>query len=169
METQPFPMGFWNYTQTGQLGPKDVTDWSDCGMTLTMSPAFNPELHNKADLLALLDACAEKGVRLIVCDTRARWHGAAGDAAAYRARFQTAYEDFGRHPAVFGFHVGDEPRAADEADCVAACRIQQEVAPELTPFLNHFPWHSEINRLLETKDYSSRLPDFWTNSVSQPL
>ncbi len=169
METRKFPMGFWNYTQTGQLGPKDVTDWSDCGMTLTMSPAYDPDRHNKAELLALLDACAEQGIQLIVCDARTHWHGAARDEAGYRARFQAAYDDFGRHPAVFGFHVGDEPRASDRADCIAACRMQRELAPELTPFLNHFPWHSEINLLLETTDYAGWLTEFVRESGSPVL
>lgn len=51
----PYPMGFWNYTQTGQLQPKDVADWENCGMNLVLSPHYDPAVHQKQDLLALLD------------------------------------------------------------------------------------------------------------------
>lgn len=77
--------------------------------------------------------------------------------------------DFGDHPAVFGFHIGDEPRAEDEADCAAAYRIQLEMAPHLTPFLNHFPWHENINMLLDTTDYEQWLEQFIQKSGTKLL
>lgn len=63
-----YPMGFWNYTQSGQLGPKDVEDWKDCGMNLVLSPEYDSRVHHKEDMLALLDACEERGIQMILCD-----------------------------------------------------------------------------------------------------
>ena len=165
----PYPMGFWNYTQTGQLQPKDVADWENCGMNLVLSPHYDPAVHQKQDLLALLDECQKRDIRMILCDARTLWHGASADEAAYRMQFAAALADFGDHPAVFGFHIGDEPRAEDEADCAAAYRIQLEMAPHLTPFLNHFPWHENINMLLDTTDYEQWLEQFIQKSGTKLL
>lgn len=139
-----FPVGFWNYAPVGMYGPEAVKDWTDCGMTLTMTPGYNPAHHRKEDLTAIMDECEKQGIRLIICDSRTGWHGAHADMDAYRRRFESAYEDFGRHPAAFGFHIGDEPVKKDNENCYAAYNIQREMAPELTPFLNFMPhWKGE--------------------------
>ena len=67
-----YPIGFWNYTPTGMLGPEDVKDWADLGMTMAVSPEYNPAHHDKNALLAILDACAEYGIKVILSDSRAR-------------------------------------------------------------------------------------------------
>ena len=146
-----FPIGFWNYT-VGQLSARDVKDWVDLGMTMANSPEIMEEADDayKQVIREILDACAENDIKVNVCDHRARWKGASTDPEGYRARFLEAYEDFGKHPAVFGFHVGDEP--SDErsfADSAAAHRIQLEAAPELTPFLNYLPyWNGQEETIL---------------------
>ena len=149
-----FPIGFWNYT-TGQLSAKDVKDWVDLGMTMANSPEIT-ENSDKNVILEMLDACAETNIKMIMCDHRGLWHGASDDPEGYKAQFQAAYEDFGKHPAVFGFHIGDEP--SDDkafADCSAAYRIQLETAPELTPFLNYLPyWEGQEKTLLKASSYT---------------
>ncbi len=140
-----FPIGFWNYTPVGWYGPETVQDWKDCGMTVAISPRFHPDQCRKEDLLKILDESYRLGIRVIVSDDRTYWHGAAQDPEAYRQRVREAYADFGRHPAVFGFHVGDEPtfQAIDEA--ILAYRIHLEVAPELTPFINFLPCPADLD------------------------
>ena len=59
-----FPIGFWNYTRTGQLGPKDVHDWNDLGMTFAMSPEFNPEKDDRNVMLSMLDECEKLGIKI---------------------------------------------------------------------------------------------------------
>lgn len=140
MITSKYPIGFWNYTATGALGPEAVKDWAELGMTMANSPEYW-EGCDKNAMLAILDECEKYGIRVIVCDHRARWGGASKDPAAYEAQFRAAYEDFGHHPAVIGFHVGDEPWSEEAfADCIAAHNIQLKVAPELTPHLNFLPY-----------------------------
>lgn len=140
MITTKYPIGFWNYTSTGELGPEAVKDWAELGMTMANSPEYW-EGCDKNAMLAILDECEKYGIRVIVCDHRARWGGASKDPAAYEKQFRAAYEDFGHHPAVIGFHVGDEPwRKESFADCIAAHNIQLKVAPELTPHLNFLPY-----------------------------
>lgn len=134
-----FPIGFWNYT-TDQLTARDVKDWVDLGMTMANSPEID-ENTNPQRIRGMLDACADQNIRMILCDRRLYWGGAAADPEGYAAKFRASYDALGRHPAVFGFHVGDEPGGEVAlADCTAAHRIQLETAPELTPFLNLLPY-----------------------------
>ncbi len=135
-----FPLGFWNYVDTGVYGPEAVKDWVDCGMNLCHSPTFDYQQHDPQALLDLMDECAKKDVKLVIADTRALWHGASNDPSKYREGFARAYQAFGKHPAAFGFYVGDEPRTAEQFDdAMTAYRLQLEVAPELTPLINMNP------------------------------
>jgi len=111
-----------------------------------MTMANTPEITETSDkdvIRGILDACAENDIRAIVCDHRGLWHGSSDHSAEYEAKFHAAYEDFGKRPAVFDFHTGDEPYN-DKAisDSATAHRIQLDIAPELTHFLNYLPyWH----------------------------
>jgi hypothetical protein len=142
-----FPLGFWNYAQTGTYGSEAVKDWVDCGMTLALSPHFDEEKHDPNDLFLILDECYRQGIRVIIDDKRTLWDDASVDPGSYRKRFKASYESFGKHPATYGFYVGDEPRAVASYphskqfdDAIAAYKIQLEIAPELTPFLNLNPY-----------------------------
>ena len=148
-----FPIGFWNYT-TGQLSAADVKDWVDLGMTMANTPEIK-ENTDKDVIRGILDACAENDIKAIVCDSRTHWTGASDHPAEYEARFRAAYEDFGKHPAVFGFYIGDEPFDDKAfADSTAAHRIQLETAPELTPFINYLPyWYGQEKTLLKAPSY----------------
>ena len=148
-----FPIGFWNYT-TGQLSAADVKDWVDLGMTMANTPEIK-ENTDKDVIHGILDACAENDIKAIVCDSRTHWTGASDHPAEYEARFRAAYEDFGKHPAVFGFYIGDEPFDDKAfADSTAAHRIQLETAPELTPFINYLPyWYGQEKTLLKAPSY----------------
>ena len=149
-----FPIGFWNYTRTGDLGPEAVKDWADLGMTFAISPEFYDGC-DKAALLAILDACEQRGLRVIVSDARARWWSGGGTEEGCEAAFRAAYEDFGRHPAVIGFHVGDEPTTDEKfAAAAQACRVQQRIAPELTPHLNFLPyWKGQEETILKAPTF----------------
>lgn len=158
-----FPIGFWNYTVPGVLGPEAVRDWQELGMTYAMSPEYDErEGHDKAAMHRILNACDACGIRVIVCDSRSWWSGAAKDPEAYREKFLEAVREFGGHSSVFGFHVGDEPaNAAAFADAAAAYRIQKEAAPSLTPFLNLLPyWKGIETSIIGQDDYRAWAVDF---------
>ncbi len=155
MKLKRYPIGFWNYTPVGQLGPEAVKDWADLGMTFALSPQFGPDSDPKIQL-SILDACAEYGIGVILNDYRARWYGASDDPKAYTERFRAAYEQFGKHPAAIGFHVGDEPMDEKSfADAAEAHRIQLAVAPELTPHLNFLPyWEGQEESILKAPTFA---------------
>lgn len=152
---EKFPIGFWNYTKTGQLHAKDVDDWAELGMTMANSPEFDPNCK-KEDMLEILDACEKHDIKVILCDSRSRWNNAADEPEEYEKVFRQVYDDFGRHPAVMGFHVGDEPWS-DKAfeNCIAAHKIQLKVAPELTPHINFLPyWDGQEKDILKAPTFT---------------
>lgn len=142
---EKFPISFWNYKSIMELGAQDVRDWAECGMTLAMLPECPLTPEGRQKMRFMLDECDKYGMKCLICDSRATW-GCAANPEAYRAAFTEAYEDFGKHPAAFGFHIGDEPSRRDMENVYTAFRIQREVAPELTPFLNLLPlWGGPYN------------------------
>jgi len=148
MQQSSFPMGAWIYRDLDQTTKKDVEHWRDCGLTLTISPYYDHQKHDKQKMLELMDYCYECGIRLIVSDKRALWKGAATDPEGYKKAFKDAYNDFGKHKATWGFYVGDEPELKNAPDVVKAYKIQLEVAPELVPFVNYLPfWKPEIEEI----------------------
>lgn len=114
-----------------------VKDWSDAGMTLTMSPRYGSSPTDVKRMRAILDAAAEADIRVILCHSETSWHSLTRKGEeVYRRDFAKAVEELGHHPAVFGFHAGDEPLRNQLADAYKAHRIQKEMAPHLQPFLN---------------------------------
>jgi hypothetical protein len=156
-----FPIGIWNYVPADRQDASAVKDWADAGITVAQGPSFDPELHDKRQMLGILDEAGERGIKVIVCDKRSDWHSLDQGEAGYRAGFQQALRDFGKHPAVFGFKVGDEPgvreRPKEYLECCAAYRIQKEMAPELSPFANLLPWHPGVEALTEYLDWQRYL------------
>ena len=101
-----YPIGFWNILHATQLGPEAVQDWVDFGTTLTTSGTYYPG-QDKEKFIRILDACQEKGIQVLVEDARASYHNV--DNGHYEEDARQVIADFAWHPAVYGFHLGDEP------------------------------------------------------------
>ncbi len=134
--------GFWNYIDSGRLGKEAVTDWKELGMNLCMSFDFDLNKgHNKQDMLDVLDECAAQGMKIIIRDKRTRFkHYAQVGADVFTADVQAAYEDFGKHPATFGFFIGDEPSDEQVPDFIETAKIVLAQMPKLVPFGNLLPY-----------------------------
>lgn len=143
--------GFWNYVPCGMLGKEAVKDWKEMGMTVAMSFDFDDRIHQKTDILELLDECQKYDIKLMIRDKRTRFR-------RYMKRTETeflegvreAYADFGKHPATFGFFVGDEPSPQEEEAYIATLRILVEEMPDLVPFNNTFAYWGGSDYLMLT-------------------
>lgn len=142
-----YQMGLWNYVSTGVLSPETaVKDWEDLAFNLVMSFEYDPAKHRKEDFIECLDLCQKKGMKVIVCDSRTRWHNLTRQGEEiFRKEAADAAADFASHPAVFGFHVGDEPCATAMDDMIKAYKIVKAAAPHLSPFVNFLPLWEEDN------------------------
>lgn len=140
-----FPILAWPTEAVSEKTIEEVKLWKEIGLTANITGRWNEEIHDKSLMLRLLDECEKYDIKVFVSDTRTLWNGASTDPDGYRARFRAAYKDFGKHPAVLGFYVGDEPLKKHIEDVISAMKIQMEEAPELTPFLNLLPIWSDSN------------------------
>ena len=134
-----FPVTFHNYSPWGSPAavPEAVKTWTDLGLTVGRTPGYDPRKVDKADMLAILDACAEAGIKCFVPDRRAGT-GSLRDADedSFRRSFEEALKDFGSHPAAFGFDVGDEPARQHITPAFRTAALHREMAPHLTSFLS---------------------------------
>lgn len=145
-----FPIGMWNAVALSSTGASDVADWRDLGFTVAMSPKFDGASIGQAELAELnriLDAAANAGISIIMRDARATWGRLSRGEEFYRRTCGDAVGQFGTHPSVMGFYVGDEPDKTDLPHAGRACRIHQELAPTLAPYLNLLPWYERAERL----------------------
>lgn len=142
-----FKMGFWNYVNTGVLDPKEaVRDWKELGFNFPMSFEYDPTKHDKKQMTMLLDECQAQGMQTVVCDIRTRFSTLIEKGeAAFKKGVADAVKDFGAHPAVSGFHVGDEPGKQEWDAAVNAYKIVKSAAPKLSPFINFLPLWDEAN------------------------
>ena len=161
-----YPMTFWNYCNMDMLGPAVgrtwadvVKDWTDCGMNLAITPRFNAGQDDPAEMRAVLDACADAGIKAILWDGRCQyWSGGwAKGEAAFRKDVKAAIKDFGDHPALFGFHAGDEPAHEWVDKAYRTSAILKEMAPELSPFMNLGPYSQGVAEWMGQPSYHEYL------------
>lgn len=154
---EQFPIGCWTYCDLEETYPNMVKDWHDLGINNPLSPYFGPN-SSKEDMLRLLDECAQYQMSVFVYDYRTLWRTLSEDGEQrFRRGVADAIADFGGHPAVKGFYVGDEPDAPDAADALMAARIQRELAPQLCPYLNLLPWFDWIGERIGSPAYAPYL------------
>lgn len=139
-----YQTGAWNYYAIGEYDAETMTnDFNDLGFNLVMSCDYNPYspyFHDKAAFISHLDSLHAKGMSVVVCDVRTGWGRLKeqGEQEFVR-RVKEAVSDFGSHPAVYGFFIGDEPSGAQMSDMVRAYKIVKAAAPALRPFVNFLP------------------------------
>ncbi len=161
-----FKISFWNYEKMGVIeAKKAVADWQDAGFNLAMTFEFRAEQDDPADMVELLDECERKGIQAIVCDKRTRYaHYMEVGEEAFRAGVKQVVKEFGSHPAVFGFHVGDEPNGEAWESAINAFKIVREEAKGKKGFINMFSsWVTpECPSVIGTplEEYEDKVVDF---------
>ena len=141
MDNKKIVYSFWNYVPGGILDRHAVSDWKELGINVAMSFDYDPLTCKKQEVLDMLDECKRYNMKLIVCDKRTTFSELE---RVGREKFiegvQRAVEDFGSHPAIYGFFVGDEPKKEKMSDVTETIKIHLQIAPSLTPFVNFFPY-----------------------------
>ena len=159
---EKFPISIWNYNNLDDFTPDEVNVWADCGLTVTMTPRIVYGKDDPAKIIPFLDMAEERGVKLIAnvngleLDT-VRKLGVDG----YKNRFLEVYNII-KHPALYGFYIGNEPSEKEAfEDSITSVKIQKELAPELSPYLNlHTGMDDTDPELLGGKTFRQWLKDF---------
>lgn len=121
-----FPLLAWDYVDD----ERTVEAMAECGITMI---AFVPE--------KMLDACQKHGVKAIVHDERIgpkRWDGPYNSAEAMAA-LPDLVKRVNNHPAVFGYHLRDEPGGDQFSELAKAAREVERLAPGKWPYINMTP------------------------------
>jgi len=158
-----FPITHFNYCAMGSPGgrPESVKDWVDAGLTLGQTPNFRLDRHDKADMLAILDACSEHGIQAVVVDTRCNYPAFHNKGEkAFRAGLADAIADWGRHPATFGLEAGDEPHGEMIPAAHRTAAIHKEIAPHLTHFMSFGGYSPHGAEWMGLRSYRKYLDDF---------
>ncbi len=170
-----FKISFWNYEKMGVIDAKKaVADWQDAGFNLAMTFEYRADVDSPAQMIELLDECQKKNIQAIVCDKRTRYarYMEVGEEA-FREGVKQVVKEFGAHPAVFGFHVGDEPNGEAWEAAINAFKIVREEAKGKKGFINMFSsWVTpECPSVIGTpiEEYEDKLVDFVRRSGADIL
>ena len=128
----PFPLMAWDYATDDATLKK----MADCGINMV---AFVPP--------KMLDSCSKHGIRAIVFN---------GNFNAYQdlPAISEMIKQVNKHPAVFGYHLKDEPGAVEYPDLAKAVELVNREAPGKWPYINLFPG--------DGTEYEKYIEDFCT-------
>jgi len=136
-ETKKIPnrihTSFWNYNAFSGFRMEMLHDWVDCGMTMPISPMFEWKNDSAEDFLRMLDEAEKLGVKIII-QVDELFIG--NNMEQYRKTATEVYEKFGKHPAVSGVYIGEEPNTHNDKAFHECTKILKEIAPELIVYVN---------------------------------
>jgi hypothetical protein len=144
---QPFfPVMAWNYAPNDPVVLKRM---KECGLTVAGFVAPGT-----------LDACEAAGLKAIVSDARTTsYDWTKVDATIARSNVMSIVKETGKHPAVYGYYLRDEPGADFFVGLAKVTSPLREFAPGKLAYMNCFPNYAE-NWQLGTTNYIDYLEQF---------
>src|SRR2546425_9674231 len=122
-DTNFFPIMAGNWAPNA---PAVLDEMRQCGLTVAGFAAPSA-----------LDACRAAGLKAIVSDPRtADYDWAAVNEAKARTNVASLVAEVGRHPALFGYYLRDEPPANWFPGLEKVAAIVRELAPGKWPYIN---------------------------------
>lgn len=153
--TKNFTISGWSDCGIDKPPIEKIKEWHDLG--LTVMTAFSIK-SNWAQTHELLDEAEKCGMKLIIQDWGANVDNLILNGEEhYRESMRELIEEFGSHPATFGFYITDEPSKDRLEATLRACTINQEMAPHLTAYMNLLPWFNWIGERMGTDAYAPYL------------
>jgi hypothetical protein len=155
-ETNLFPIMPWN---SPSIQPGVLKTIHECGFTLAGFVAPGA-----------LDECQAEGLKAIVSDARTSGYDWAGtiDSVKAQGNVSNLVAQVGKHPAVFGYYLRDEPNAGWFPNLEKVASAVREYAPGKWAYINLFPDYAE-NWQLGATNYSDYLEKFIANCHPQIL
>ncbi len=145
-DTNFFPIMAWNGAPND---PAVLKKMHECGLTVAGFVAPGA-----------LDACQAAGLKAIVSDARVSGYDWANvDEAKARTNVASLVAEVGRHPAVFGYYLRDEPTAGLFPGLSQVASLVRELSPGKWAYINLFPDYAD-NGQLGTTNYVEHLERF---------
>jgi len=141
-----FPIMAWNGAPND---PAVLNKMAECGLTVAGFVA--PDA---------LDACHAAGLKAIVSDSRTSGYDWLNvDEAGARTNVASLVAAVGKHPAVFGFYLIDEPGTRLFPGLAKVASLVRELAPGKWAYINLFPNYASMPQL-GTFSYTNYLEQF---------
>lgn len=129
--------------------PAVLKKMRDCG--LTVAGFVTP---------ATLDACEAAGLKAIVSDPRcANYDWTHVDENVARSNITSLVKEVGKHPAVYGYYLRDEPNSSFFPGLAKVAAQIHELAPDKWAYINLFPNYANAGQL-GTSSYEDYLEKF---------
>jgi len=129
-----FPLLAWNRAPND---PAVLRKMAECGLTVAGFVSLDG-----------LDACQAAGLQAIVSDPRVSGYDWLNvDAGAARTNVASLVAAIGRHPAVFGYYLIDEPGTRLFPGLAKVASLVQELAPGKWAYINLFPNYASMPQL----------------------
>ena len=132
--TNFFPIMAWNSP------PAELSVFqrmAECGLNVA---GFVP--------VTALDLCYSAGLKAIVSDSRCGGYDWTHvDERVARSNILSLVAQVGRHPAVYGFYLRDEPPPAYLPGLARVAALIHEAAPGKWPYINLYPNYADNNQL----------------------
>lgn len=145
-ETNFFPLMAWNWAPND---PAILKKMHEAGLTVA-------GFVRAADL----DACQAAGLNAIVSDPRtSEYDWANVDEAKARTNVASLVAQVGRHPALYGYYLRDEPGAGMFPGLAKVASLLRELSPGKWPYINLFPDYATPGQL-EAANYAEYLERF---------
>jgi len=143
-----FPIMAWNWSPKDPAALQKMREGG-----LTIAGFVTPDA---------LDICQAASLKAIVSDERASgYEWAQVDEAKARKNIASLAGEVGRHAAVFGYYLRDEPGADMFAGLATVAALVRELSPGKWPYINLFPDYANSGQL-GTTNYAEYLERFIT-------
>jgi hypothetical protein len=141
-----FPLMAWG---AAPADPRALQQMRECGLTIAGFAAP-----------AALDAIHAAGLKAIVNDARVSGYDWTNvDEITARPKIAALIAETGKHPAVFGYYLRDEPPASFFSGLAKVSALIRELAPDKWPYINLFPNYATAGQLA-APDYAAYLDQF---------
>lgn len=161
-----YPITYWFgirkafiYREDGSLATEEIDRVRDAGFTLMLA-----EFDVKTNQL-VLDAAAERGLTVMVSDHRI--DKAMQDPANLREYLSAVVADYKDYPALFGYHIVDEPNSSMFPLLGNIRKTLAELDPAHEAYINLFPNYASPAQL-GNDTYEQHLQDF-TDAVQPSI
>lgn len=156
---------FWNYLPCGILDKSIVHKWKDMNCNLFMSFRFLENKSNKQDMIDLLDEAHKVSIQVIINDERTEYLRLNKmSKEEFVKGVKDAINDFGNHPATFGFYGGDEPFSDQEENFAFTMKLLKELLPNKKHYGNLLPYWSG---LLAEPNENNREDEFYYQKINR--
>jgi hypothetical protein len=156
-----FPVAFWCGPPEPYITVEQYRLIKEAGFTMVAPPcegANTVERNRK-----ILDTAKAVGLKVLLADSRMPLDLKNSPDAL--ARLKAIVSDYGRHSALYGYYITDEPGAGQFEGLAEVVKALRELDPKHSAYINLFPNYATSNRTttpsqLQTDTYDQYLEKF---------